>query len=87
MICPHCNGKGRVTGKALFGQGHDRPIELTEIGPCPNCQGAGVAYCCDGAGENYGETRAQVMVELAENTGSMKVEFEWSEPNPNDSGC
>lgn len=67
MICPHCNGKGRVVGSTLFGQGHKKPVELPEIGPCPNCQGTGVEYCCDGADQNYsGEQRLVLMVEIAE---------------------
>lgn len=66
MICPHCNGKGRVVGSTLFGQGHQKPIELPEIGPCPNCQGSGVDYCCGNAGENFGSQRAEVIIEIAD---------------------
>lgn len=64
--CPHCHGKGRVVGETLFGQGHAKPVTLTEIGICPACHGIGTDYCCGGAGENYGEQRAEVIIEIAE---------------------
>ena len=56
-----------MVGSTLFGQGHKKPLELPEIGPCPNCQGSGVDYCCGGAGENYsGEERTEIIIEISE---------------------
>jgi hypothetical protein len=48
MNCPHCHGRGRTIGQTLFGQGTKRPVELTEIGICPNCFGTGSLNCCEG---------------------------------------
>jgi hypothetical protein len=48
MICPHCNGKGMIVGKATFHHGPETtPTELTEINPCPHCHN-GHQHCCEG---------------------------------------
>lgn len=79
MNCPRCHGKGREILQTQFGQGRATPVTLPEIAICPDCQGTGQAYCCDGAGENYsGEQRVTIMVEIAEEL--------LSEVNPNDAG-
>ena len=41
MICEHCYGKG-MRGS----------VEWRGVKICPECQGSGIAYCCDKAGEN-----------------------------------
>jgi hypothetical protein len=38
MICPTCHGTG------------NDPVWFYP--PCPECQGSGIAYCCDKAGAN-----------------------------------
>ena len=48
MICETCNGKGRILARTLFGQGNNPPLELDEIGPCPECFGTGEVSCCEG---------------------------------------
>lgn len=39
MICEECHGKGRYWN-----------VLLEEHRPCPDCNGSGVASCCDAAG-------------------------------------
>ena len=41
MICEICHGEGSLA--TLFG----------ETRPCPECNGSGVASCCDTAGAHY----------------------------------
>lgn len=39
MICPCCQGAGWL-------------LDLDDVGeavPCPECEGMGLAYCCEGA--------------------------------------
>ena len=55
MICPECE-KGMVV--VLATKGHIHPYRETSIlthperyikkVPCPQCNGSGIAYCCDG---------------------------------------
>lgn len=89
MRCPnpHCIN-GRVVGLTGFGQGQSAPYMTQEIGPCPDCHG-GTAYCCDTAGENFGDDAREVMVELTKGIPeSMAVQFVWAEPDAEDlNGC
>jgi hypothetical protein len=82
MNCPQCHGKGRTVGKTMFGQGHDHPLELTEIGPCPDCYGTGSLNCCEG-------DRAQALLNVAdralEQAGKILRNNTDTDVNPN--GC
>ena len=46
MICPECNGKGRIK---LFRHGRM---------PCLECNGSGIVSCCDAAGSSAAPERA-----------------------------
>jgi hypothetical protein len=39
MICERCQGKGGFIYH-LYG--------LPQLFPCPDCEGSGIGYCCDG---------------------------------------
>jgi hypothetical protein len=71
MICPKCNGKGMVVGKAQFRHGKKK-TELTAIHPCPDCH-CGQVHCCDG-------DRAEVLVAVGELCDGTPIEYE---VNPN----
>lgn len=57
MICPKCDGDGKAHGA-------DRPFEWSPEcgypGPCPVCNGSGVAYCCEGERERPGDEQPEL---------------------------
>ena len=49
MICPTCHGCGNAV--------YIDPINWDKgVSVCRECQGSGIAYCCDKAGENLAGT-------------------------------
>lgn len=60
MICPACQGEGWLeTGAG--------PWE-----PCPDCDGCGIAYCCEGA-DTVSDTTSDPRSDRARDTTSDRV--------------
>jgi DnaJ-class molecular chaperone len=51
MICPDCHGTGFIP---WLGVGTTTPHRWV-LHPCPECNGSGIASCCDAAGSATGD--------------------------------
>jgi hypothetical protein len=50
MICPLCFGRGKFPVVRV--RSEDGSFVVTQELPCPECQGSGIASCCDTAGNS-----------------------------------
>jgi hypothetical protein len=60
MRCDTCHGSGRISAahsQVTGGETAMAPAGLTEL-PCPDCDGCGIAHCCDGICEQPGREAA-----------------------------
>jgi len=51
MMCPDCHGTGSVRYE------WNPRARAWITGPCPECNGSGIASCCDTAGSATGDER------------------------------
>lgn len=49
MICETCDGEGWVMRDSLPTAAPGDPLVNPYWEPCPDCDGCGLAYCCEGA--------------------------------------
>lgn len=47
MRCQHCGGNGKVGQRAKPPEGVAAIKDFVVI-PCPDCEGTGIGYCCEG---------------------------------------
>ena len=59
MRCDTCHGSGRIAAANSQALGAEKaaPAGLSEL-PCPDCDGCGIAHCCDGICEQPGREGA-----------------------------